>query len=82
MHIKGMVRRAVVSPYEVSQPIRSIVLLVSVEGPSVTGQFPLLAQPGPTGMSAFVPLLGDKRTSILPHLTASVCSAFPFTSRA
>jgi hypothetical protein len=26
--------------------------------------------------------LGDKRTSILPHLTASVCSALPFTPRA
>ena len=26
--------------------------------------------------------LWDKRTSILPHLTASVCSAFPFTPRA
>jgi hypothetical protein len=37
-----------------------------------------LHKPGPTGMSAFAPLLGDKRTSILPHLTASVCSAFPF----
>jgi len=43
---------------------------------------PVLAQPGPTGMSAFAPLLGDKRTSILPHLTASICSAFPFTPRA
>ena len=41
-----------------------------------------MTQPGPTGMSAFAPLLGDKRTSILPHLTASVCSAFPFTPRA
>ena len=28
-----------------------------------------LHKPGPTGMSAFAPLLGDKRTSILPHLT-------------
>jgi hypothetical protein len=28
-------------------------------------------------MSAFARLLGDKRTSILPYLTASVCSAFP-----
>jgi hypothetical protein len=24
----------------------------------------------------------DERTSILPHLTASICSAFPFTPRA
>jgi len=39
------------------------------------GASPVLAQPGPTGMSAFAPLLGDKRTSILLHLTASVCSA-------
>jgi hypothetical protein len=27
------------------------------------------ARSGPTGMSAFAPLLGDKRTSILPRLT-------------
>ena len=39
-----------------------------------------LTQPGPTGMSALAPLLADKRTSIPPHLTASVY--FPFTPRA
>jgi len=42
----------------------------------------LLTQPGPTGMSSFAAPLGDKRTSILPHMTASVCSAFSFALRA
>jgi len=47
--------------------------------PLITNDLLLLAQSRRTGMSAFARYWGDKRTSILPHLTASVCSAFPFT---
>ena len=54
-------------------------------GRSWSGRFDRMSVCGTTrthGRVRFCPAIGDKRTSILPHLTASVCSAFPFSPRA